>query len=214
MAMADDLGEPYRQRHEQNKREAFDAMRAYHQSEIAHKAHTVEVIKTLLTVVVGAYGGLIALILKAELAPSYAQATAALLLLGVSGTVLYVVCKTNEKIEADHQAYEAHRAEYLAERQLLKIDEVFAPIGYQTHWRPRDVDHPSGYSFTKRITVALGWIVVLAAILGAILSIAASLTREPSSGPPYVMAPADVHPVANNTPPARIRSPRLLIANG
>jgi len=164
--------------HEQNKREAFDGMRAYHASEIAHKAHTVEVIKTLLTLVVGAYGGLIALILKAQLATFPAVVAAAVLLLCVSGIVLYVIKKTTAKIDSDHMAYELHRAEYLAERTLSGINEDFASIGYQTHWRPRPATGPSGYSYSKRLTFALGGIVIVAAAIGAFLSMAASWTRE------------------------------------
>lgn len=171
------------QRHEANKREAFDGMRAYQASEIAHKAHTVDVIKTFLTLVVGAYGGLITLILKAELAPDYAKIASGLLLLGIFFVVGYVVYKTNAKIDSDHRSYEAHRDEYLAERRLLELDSALSAVGHTTHWVPRPLNARSGYAYTKNLTFALGAIVVLAAVFGSILSVAASLTREPGTNP-------------------------------
>jgi Ca2+/Na+ antiporter len=162
--------------HEQNKREAFDGMRAYHQSEIAHKGHTVEVIKTLLTVVVSAYGGLVALILGGKVSRCNGVAAAAVFFVCVAIVVFYVVRETNKKIDKDHDSYENHRSEYLAERRLLDIDSAFGNE-YTTHWQPRAKDSPTGYSFTKRLTRALGWIVVGAALIGTILAVVASLSQ-------------------------------------
>lgn len=162
--------------HEQNKREAFDGMRAYHQSEIAHKGHTVEVIKTLLTVVVSAYGGLIALIVSGKVSRCNGVAAAVMFFACVAIVVYYVVRETNLKIDEDHNRYEDHRSEYLAERRLLQIDSAF-DNAYKTHWQTRAKDSPTGYSLTKRLNRALGAIVVAAAAIGAFLAVMASLSQ-------------------------------------
>lgn len=158
-------------------------MRAYHESEIAHKGQTFEVIKTLLTLVVAAYGGLIALILKAELAPLSAQLAAVVLLVGVFVMVVFVVRKTNAKIDSDHTSYERHRDEYLAERKVLDLDSALESVGHHTHWTPRPVAAPTGFFHSKNLTVTLGAIVVLAAVFGAFLAGVASETLEPDAEP-------------------------------
>jgi Ca2+/Na+ antiporter len=162
--------------HEQNKREAFDGMRAYHQSEIAHKGHTVEVIKTLLTVVVSAYGGLIALLLSGKVSRCNGVAAAIMVLVFVGFVVWYVIHETNRKIDKDHDSYEMHRREYLAERRLLNIDSAFGDE-YTTHWQPRPTDSHSGYFVTRGLTLALGAIVVAAAVIGTVFAVIASLSQ-------------------------------------
>jgi Ca2+/Na+ antiporter len=162
--------------HEQNKREAFDGMRAYHTSEIEHKGHTVEVIKTLLTVVVSAYGGLIALILDGKATRCQGIESAIVFFIFVVIVVWIVLHYTNEKIDRDHSRYEDHRSEYLAERSLLQIESLFA-TGYKTIWPTREKDAPSGYSYSKRLNIALGSIVIAAALIGSILSIVASVNK-------------------------------------
>jgi hypothetical protein len=162
--------------HEQNKREAFDGMRAYHQSEIAHKGHTVEVIKTLLTVIVTAYGGLIWLIGTNKISRCQAITVAILFLPAVAAVVLHVIYATNRKIDKDHDSYESHRAEYIAERFLLEIDSHFC-CKYKTHWQPRPKDAATGYSYTKRLNWALGGIILAAAAIGSALAILASFNK-------------------------------------
>ncbi len=162
--------------HEQNKREAFDGMRAYHTSEIEHKGHTVEVIKTLLTVVVSAYGGLIALILNNKASRCQGVGAAIVLLMFVAVVVFIVLHYTNKKIDSDHNSYENHRSEYIAERKLLESDSLFGE-GYKTHWQPRSAGVTSGYSHTKRLNFAFGSIVIAAALIGSILAIVASVNK-------------------------------------
>lgn len=175
MGIRDDVE---RRLHEQNKREAFDGMRAYHQSEIAHKGHTVEVIKTLLTVVVGAYGGLIALVVNARLTFALSLGLSAALFLAVWLATCHVVRTTNRKVEIDHGAYEAHRSEYLAERVALGIEYALRKTGYETHWRSPSLEHVGGYRYTQRLIVALGVIVVAAAFCGSLLVLGASWARS------------------------------------
>jgi hypothetical protein len=159
--------------HEQNKREAFDGMRAYHQSEIAHKGHTVEVIKTLLTVVVSAYGGLIALVLSGKISRCNSIAAAGVFFGCVAFGVCYVIYETNKKIDKDHDSYENNRSEYLAERSLLGIDSDF-DSSYKTHWQQRAKATPTGYDYTKRLNRALGAIVVATAAIGTFLAVLAA----------------------------------------
>ena len=57
--------EKKRATHEANKREAFDGMRAYHQSEIAHKKDAIDIIKAILATTVVIFIGLVSAVFSA-----------------------------------------------------------------------------------------------------------------------------------------------------
>ncbi|MEW8631480.1 MAG: hypothetical protein AB2556_11905 [Candidatus Thiodiazotropha sp.] len=51
----------------QNKREVFDAMRAYQASELAHKTDAINFLKTILTVTVVLYGAILGALFSSEI---------------------------------------------------------------------------------------------------------------------------------------------------
>ncbi|MGD0231631.1 MAG: hypothetical protein ABSC19_14985 [Syntrophorhabdales bacterium] len=64
----------------------------------------------------------------------------------------------------------------------MKINEALAEIGYKTHWQPRPTGHITGYHYTQRLVVTLGFMVVVAAAFGALVSILASIGTTLSIG--------------------------------
>ncbi len=155
-------------KHEANKREAFDAMRAYHASEIAHKGHTIEILKTLLQLVIVVYGGLIGLTLTGRIQPRLAFLADILLFIVILFTTFFVNHYTKKKIDEDHRSYEKHREEYKQEYRKLSLHQDLQAEGYQPHWIAETNRSRSGYFYTKKVLNALQAIIITAAIAGGI----------------------------------------------
>lgn len=101
--------------YEANKREMFDGMRAYHQSEISHTNNAITIL-----LAIGAAGGAVALALlfpqKAPINATWiAWATAGL----VTVLALLIAWATHAKINSDHRTYEKFRSEYMRTSELL-----------------------------------------------------------------------------------------------
>jgi hypothetical protein len=154
-----------RETHEANKREAFDGMRAYHQSEISHKQDAITILQTLLTSTILIYGGLIGAIIARELDPDFGLAAGVFLVLLIGAAVILVVAITNKKIDADNGRYRQFRSEYLAERHLLGLDDDLK--GDASAWS-KPTAAVGGYHHTKAILRVFGGLVVGASIVGAI----------------------------------------------
>lgn len=148
----------------QHKRESFDGMRAYHTSEINHKQHTIDILKTVIVPVIAFYGGLITYSVSNH--PKLWPVVA----IGV-GVVAFVwwftdslVTETCKKIDRDHLVYNKHRADYVDALGKLNL--------MSTHWDllTEKEDGETGYAFTKKIIREFRWLIVGLAITGSILS--------------------------------------------
>jgi len=119
-----------RQIHEQNKREAFDGMRAYHQSEIAHKGHAVEMLKAILSASILVYGGLFGLVLSQQINLDLIQMAAILTILINSAIAFSISNITNIKIKNDNIRYCIYNFEYRKERELLGLEADLIDVDF------------------------------------------------------------------------------------
>ena len=85
--------------HKANMRQAFDGMRAYHNSEIAHKKDAIEILKTILTTTVLVYGGLVGLVVSRQIDGYIASVASIVLILCVFLAVYFIAHITNIKID-------------------------------------------------------------------------------------------------------------------
>ena len=160
----DDL--PRRQTHEANKREAYDGMRAYHHSEIAHKKDAVDIIKTILTTTIILYAGLVGSSVAGEIAVCLALVAAWLIAILVVIGVCTIVIFTNKKIDQDNKRYRKYRDEYVRERQFLGLEQDLSLNGYTSAWVEQQDPNRTGYHHTKNILRAFAAIVIVVALVG------------------------------------------------
>jgi len=105
----------------ENKRECFDGMRAYHQSEISHTNHAI----TMLLSMAAAIGAVVLAILFPEKPPMHVREIAWGLFSVVSILGFTIACTTHMKINGDHNVYAAFGREYVRTSGLLGFyDEV------------------------------------------------------------------------------------------
>src|SRR5690606_39857689 len=92
--------------HQQNKREAFDGMRAYHQSEILHKGHAIEVLKTILTAILTIYVGLAASAVSGQIEKKVIIGTAIIVFIATSVCAILIVWARSEEHTSELQSRE------------------------------------------------------------------------------------------------------------
>jgi len=141
-------------------------MRAYHQSEIAHKKDAVDIIKTILNTTVILYAGLVGSTFTGKIDSSLAIAASWVIALLVGIAVFFIVLFTNRKIDEDNQRYRKYRAEYITERQLIGLEQDLSNVGYTSAWMEYQDPNKTGYHHTKNILRAFAWIVFVVAIVG------------------------------------------------
>ncbi|KAF5419393.1 MAG: hypothetical protein C5S44_11155 [Candidatus Methanocomedens sp.] len=107
-----------------NKREMFDGMRAYHQSEISHTNHTI----TMLLAVSGAAGAVVLAILFPQTTPSHVSEIAWSLWITVSVLAVTIAGTAHVKISSDHEVYASFGAEYVKTCEMLGFYEKNVPI--------------------------------------------------------------------------------------
>lgn len=101
----------------ENKRECFDGMRAYHQSEISHANHAI----TMLLSIAAAMGAIVVAILFPERPPTHVHEivwglfVTVVVLAGTIGGTAHI------KISADHDVYASFGAEYVRTCTLLGL---------------------------------------------------------------------------------------------
>lgn len=152
--------------HEANKREAFDGMRAYHQSEIAHKKDAIEILKAVLATTVIIYGGLLSAVMTVKIYPDTAlyAAIAIAAMVGIASSLIVGI--TNRKIDEDNKRYRKYREEYVLERRLIGLEKDLRASGYISAWNEEHDPNRTGYHHTKNILRALGWIIFVVAVVG------------------------------------------------
>ncbi len=156
--------------HQQNKREAFDGMRAYHQSEILHKGHAIEVLKTILTAILTIYVGLAASAVSGQIEKKVIIGTAIIVFIATSVCAILIVWATNRKIDHDNARYEAFREEYRAERRILGLEnELQQKGGFSSKWMEAHDRKASGYSVTKLILNIFAGTLSVVSLVGSVL---------------------------------------------
>lgn len=138
--MSAQLQQPTQSQLEQNKREMFDGMRAYHESEISHANNAI----TMLLAIAGGAGAVVLAILFPHDPPAHIREIAFGLFLFVLLLGLIVAWSTHSKISADHARYAEFGAEYVATSKLLG----FYSSGLKTH---ENIGQGKGYRKTQII---------------------------------------------------------------
>ena|ERR1700744_1255720 len=169
--------------HENNKKEAFEGMRAYHQSEIAHKKDAISIYQTLITSVILIYGGLIAGIYNQSI-NGYESIKylgwLILLVLGICSSL--VTFFSNKKISKDNDRYNIYRIEYTYERDIIKLEDDLLGAGCTSHWHyiknNNEKKPKSGYRYTKWILIAMNIMVCFIGLIGALIIHIASISHK------------------------------------
>lgn len=103
--------------HRQNYRMAFDAMRAYHQSEIDHKKDAISVLNNILITMLTVFGGIYYLIFTTSIPLKNGVIFSITLLIALSYLLIITAIKRKifAKISADNLRYEKFREECIVE---------------------------------------------------------------------------------------------------
>ncbi|MCW8092123.1 hypothetical protein [Alteromonas sp. ASW11-130] len=153
--------------HEANKREAFDGMRAYHQSEIAHKKDAVDILKAILTTTIVLYGGVLSVVISGNIDNSYAIYTGWTLVVLIGLSVALVVGVTNRKIDEDNKRYRKYRDEYVLERKLLGLESDLLNENYTSAWIEEHYPTKTGYHHTKNILRVFAAMIFFVSLVGS-----------------------------------------------
>ena len=176
-----------RSTHEANKREAYDGMRAYHQSELAHKKDAVDILKTILTTSVVIFGGLVGFVMSARINATIVIVAAWTIAVLISLAVGVIVFFTNKKIDEDNRRYRKYRDEYIKERELIGLEDDLKKAGYISAYVEAGCPEKTGYHHTKNILKSFGCIVIVVAIVGVVFvygALSASNNTAQSAPPP------------------------------
>jgi hypothetical protein len=132
----------------ENKREMFDGMRAYHQSEISHTNHAI----TMLLAISGAAGAVVLAILFPQVTPNHVPEIAWGLWVVTSALAMNVAVTAHVKISSDHKVYAGFGDEYVRTCELLGFYECAEgskkEIGLKKN---RHIGQGKGYRKTQAI---------------------------------------------------------------
>lgn len=132
----------------ENKREMFDGMRAYHQSEISHANHAI----TMLLAISAAAGAVVLAVLFPQVTPNHVQEIAWGLWAVVSVFAVTIAWTAHIKISSDHQVYASFGAEYVKTCELLgfygPVERSAQNAGIKTN---RKIGQGKGYRKTQAI---------------------------------------------------------------
>lgn len=150
-----------RSSYEQNKREMFDGMRAYHGSEHQHKRDAVNFLRSILGVAAGVYGVIIGSFFTPDLTIEYATPLAWGILFFVALVIFITVNATNRKIKADHNIYKRYGAEYTRFSYMLELHKTVVVDTKDIEGKLIDINKPigqgDGYKKTMAIIKKQGW---------------------------------------------------------
>ena len=169
-----------RSTHELNKREMFDGMRAYHQSELSHKSDAISILGRIVALAAAVYGVLIGIATSPEV-----QAAAIIMVSTISGVaicfIIYRVVKaTNNKIYQDHLVYWKYGNEYVKESRRLGLMEEETVYGYKQKIKDIDPAHPpgsgKGYEHTQKIIRETGVAIAAFVIIGVLITMLVAIS--------------------------------------
>lgn len=148
----------------ENKRECFDGMRAYHQSEISHANHAI----TMLLAMAAAIGAVVVAILFPDSPPAHVHEIAWALFAVVVILGGTIAGTAHIKISGDHAVYANFGAEYMATSVRLGLYESSSttvdgqPVTQNAIKTSTNIGRGIGYKQTQRIIWAFAG--VLAAL--------------------------------------------------
>ena len=166
-----------RSAYEQNKREMFDGMRAYHASEQQHKRDAINFFKTILTVSVGVNGALLGSLLTPDISISSLWQLSWLTTI-VTGFVCFLICNSvNKKIESDNSVYKVFGEEYTRFCIILELNQPVNVAGTSVIAKNLDPNKPigsgDGYKVTMSIITETAWsIFLISAVLSVVVTFA------------------------------------------
>ena len=153
----------------ENKREMFDGMRAYHQSEINHANHAI----TMLLAIAGAAGAAALAILFPQTPPTHITEIAWGLWITVAVFAFTIAVTAHIKINGDHATYANFGAEYVKTSRLLGFYDKILPTdgpeektGIKTNL---DIGQGKGYRKTQIIIWAFAGVLVVLTFLFAVI---------------------------------------------
>jgi hypothetical protein len=134
--------------YEANKREMFDGMRAYHDSEIRHANHAI----TIIMAIAGAGAAVAAAMLFADRPSKHVEAIAwglFAMVLVFSGTIALT---THLKISSDHAVFARFGAEYRRTSRMLGLFEAVTIDGKPDRVKvDREIGRGTGYRRTQAV---------------------------------------------------------------
>jgi hypothetical protein len=129
---------------------AFDAMRAYHCSEIEHKKDMISILNGIFLSIITVFAGIAYFIITKD----YVKYHRLVFLIIFAVTTLYVLLilalqKSNKaKIASDNARYEQFREECRQEREYLQLNSFFST--FQTYWEmPSVFRDGTGHEVTR-----------------------------------------------------------------
>lgn len=156
-----------RSSYEANKREMFDGMRAYHESEISHSHHAI----TMLLAIAGAAGAVVLAMLFPQKTPQHLTEIAWGLVIVVTVLSLTVALTTHLKIKSDHKTYETYGKQYVLTSQLLGFYDEMEIEGTKTSVKTsKNIGQGRGYRKTLIIIWAFAIEITILTLLFAMFS--------------------------------------------
>ena len=177
----------------ENKREMFDGMRAYHQSEICHTNNAI----TMLLSVAGVAGTAALAVLFPQNPPEHLPEMAWGLWLTVTALSLTIALSAHLKINSDHKGYERFGAEYVRTSQLLGFYEKIKIEGGETAVKTdTHVGQGKGYRKTQNIIWLFAGVLTVLTLLFAALSSGLKPKTQPGglNQPVLHIASTTTHP--------------------
>lgn len=143
--------------HRLNYRIAFDAMRAYHNSEIEHKKDMISILNSFFLSIITVFTGIFVFLLKEYTSVYFSLSIITIPAIMLIYIVLIVRLKSSNKgkIIADNKRYEKFRLECIAERKHLGLTAFFEtnhPFD-SLYWRERFGDEGEGLGFLETIAI-------------------------------------------------------------
>lgn len=171
----------------ENKREMFDGMRAYHQSEISHSNHAI----SILLAIAGAAGAAVLAMLFPENPPVHLTEIAWGLFVVVAVLSFTVALTSHLKISSDHERYKDYGTQYMTTGKVLGFFDEQVQINGQTlkiNTR-ENIGKGKGYRKTQAIIWSFAAELIFLAFLFAMFS--CYFVPEPQqSAPPRAPASA------------------------
>jgi hypothetical protein len=172
----------------ENKREAFDGMRAYHASEINHANNAI----TALLAVAAAVGAAAVAMLFPDHPVAHVRAVAWWFFFGVLMLALVIAATTHIKISGDHVTYERFGDELFRTSKALGLYDSRGgaePIKLGTmDKRDKQPGHGRGYRKTQGIVWTFALVLVLLTLLFAV-GLPSIVDESPATPAPISAAP-------------------------
>lgn len=156
----------------ENKREMFDGMRAYHESEIQHANHAI----TMLLAISGAVGAVVLTMLSPQDAPKHMSLVAWWLFFVTLTFSIIIALSAHIKINADHSRYADFGREYVKTSILLGFYEKQVELNdngtkKQEYLKiSQTIGQGTGYQLTQGIIWAFACMLIVVTFLFACFS--------------------------------------------